>query len=166
MDSCQLISLWNTLYSDCWSKGKKKRYSSHKKSHSSKLRQIQMYVNAHMFPAISLKHSNATFLTPVHVLTLDLSLFLTHGVARQRYWPNLGLGPKGLRNPALDRGLAFYILSWYMLRRNYEQWQKMPVMHTSVHRYDAERISGCTSRQQHRPVNNGDISSVLVDRVT
>ena len=70
-----------------------------------------MYVNAHMFTRIALKYSNATFVIPVHVFPIDLSLFLTHGVARQRYWPNLGLGPKRLRNPALDRGLVFYILS-------------------------------------------------------
>jgi len=43
------------------------RNRSHKKSRSSTLRHIQMYVNAHMFTCISLKYSHCTFGMPVHV---------------------------------------------------------------------------------------------------
>jgi hypothetical protein len=74
-------------------------YKSHKRSHSTKLRLMQKYVNAYMRVFISLSHYAITILTPILVsFILQLSLFFSLGVARQSHWLSLGRGSKRQTN--------------------------------------------------------------------
>ena len=54
-----------------------------------------VYVGPHVIK------SSVMFVTMIHVSVLHLSLFLTLGVCRHSFWPNLGHGSKRFRDSGL-----------------------------------------------------------------
>jgi hypothetical protein len=64
-------------------------------------RHVHKCVTAYMFIFIWLSHYNITFYTLIRVFTLNISSFLTAGVARLRYWSNLVRCSKSLRNTVI-----------------------------------------------------------------
>jgi hypothetical protein len=75
-------------------------YKNHKGSQNIKLSVMQNYVNVYLSNFIQSLTCHFHYSNPCFFV-LQLSLFLTHMIVRQSYWPNLGYSSTSLRDSGM-----------------------------------------------------------------